>query len=61
MQKKQKFEKERKAFTRQNDKNKDEKQLIDKLYKDIDIMKDEILHKEDRVNFNSFNFNHINR
>ncbi len=49
---KQKFEKERKAFSRQNDKSKDEKQLVDKLYKEIETLKEEVLHKDDRVSLN---------
>jgi hypothetical protein len=37
------------VLTRQNDKSKDDKQIIDKLYRDIDIMKEEMLQKDDRV------------
>ena len=45
----QKLTREKKAITRQNDKKKDDSGLIDKLYKEIDLLKEELHKKENKV------------
>lgn len=49
----QKVDKERKAMTRQNDKKKEDSHIVDKLYKEIDALKDEIRKKDNKVNIYS--------
>ena len=46
---KQKMNKEKKALSRQNDKKKDDNALTEKLYKEIDLLKDELRKKENKV------------
>lgn len=48
---KQKIEKERKAMNRQNDKKKDDTSAFDKLYKEIDLLKEELRKKDNKVRF----------
>jgi hypothetical protein len=48
---KQKMNKEKKALNRQNDKKKDDNALTDKLYKEIELLKDELRKKENKVRF----------
>lgn len=48
---KQKLEKERKTLSRQSDKKKDDSEVIEKLYKEIDALKDEIRKKDNKVSF----------
>jgi hypothetical protein len=45
----QKIDKERKAMTRQNDKKKEDSHIVDKLYKEIDALKEEIRKKDNKV------------
>lgn len=45
----QKIEKEKKAFHRQNDKKKEDSELTEKLYKEIDLLQDEIRRKDNKV------------
>jgi hypothetical protein len=46
---KQKIEKERKAMNRQNDKKKDDTTNFEKLYKEIDLLKEELRKKDNKV------------
>ena len=54
-----KIEKERKAFSRQH-KNKDDSSANDKLYKEIELLKDELRKKDSKVWVTSLIFRTLN-